>query len=345
MKIKFPWKANFRSIPSSIQTTVAELDDDLVVIAATKSVTRTEIANGLYEHLGLQIDDGRILTTGSAAPQADAGQWSFRNSHGWDRKRPDWPKVTKTWTFESPNFGDGARNGWSMQSRSKEVCQHQIFEPQGMTIDSSVVDDRGGEKVTIKFELNPILSRKMPEFELMLLWSLNILQENTGVANVFSSKATHSDFIDTVSLDWQIFPAGTADQIISRLLETSQKDHIVDYERHVRERIEFFETFKPLAYIQGSGGFGSYFGAQFADDFVVFENLKYGNAVYVLYENWSEASQRSRLDLLRDQDALFDRVLHTQGWQQKLTTLLQKKLFEHGLRPRSLTMRTRRRGR
>ena len=109
-----------------------------------------------------------------------------------------------------------------------------------------------------------------------------------------------------------------------------------DFDRHVRDRVRFFNKFNPAAYIRGQGGFGSYFGAQFADDLVVFENLRYGNAVYVLYENWDEASQRSRIDLLRDHDAKFDRIIHNDNWEERLAVLLQAKLESRGLRRRGI---------
>jgi hypothetical protein len=330
---KFQWKGGFRSIPSKISSRLNAIENDCIVVAAIKPINRSEILDGLYEHIGLRADGDQIIFDRQVTIPEDAGKWSSRNALGWDIQRKDWPKVQKTWTFESPNFGDGARNGWSTQSRTKDVYQHQIFEPQGMMIEASLVEDRGGEKVNIKFEMTPILSREMPEFGLMLLWTINVLQENTGVTNIFPSDATSADFVTTTNLDWEVFPSGTSDQLIARLLASATRNPVVDYERNVRERIDFFERFEPTAYLQGHGGFGSYFGAKFADDFVVFENLKYGNAIYVLYEDWVEVSQRSRLDLLRNQDAHFDRVVHTEGWQLRLGTLLREKLFERGLRP------------
>ena len=121
---------------------------------------------------------------------------------------------------------------------------------------------------------------------------------------------------------------------MTRLVGSAQPGNAPDFDKHVRERVRLFEGFEPKAYIRGQGGFGSYFGAQFADDLIVFENLKYGNAVYLLYQDWTEVSQRSRLDLLRDQDAHFDRVVHTDGWQGRLTALLHDKLYERGIRRR-----------
>lgn len=343
MTKRFPWKSNYRKVPVFVQSALNEIESALFVVAATKKISRSDIEAGQYSHVGLAVDGSSIIAAGPTQPPAEVGKWSERNAHGWDLKREDWPKVQKTWTFESPNFGDGARNGWTMRSWTKEVYQHQIFEPQGMTIEASILEDKGGELVLVKFAVAPMLSRGSAEFDLMLLWTINLLQENTGVTGVFASEATYDEYISTVTLDWEIFPPGTADEVVARLLGSAHPTNVPDFEKHVRERVLMFEGFEPEAYIQGQGGFGSYFGAKFADDFVVFENLKYGNAIYLLYQNWDEASQRSRLDLLRDQDAHFDRVVHTDGWQDRLTTLLHDKLFERGLRRRRSGYRAKRR--
>lgn len=345
MPSRFPWKGNYQKIPASVQTSLAAINSDLITVAATKNVLRDDIAAGLYAHIGLRIENGEVATSGPTPPPADAGKWSERNAFGWDRKRQDWPMVQKTWTFESPNFGDGARNGWTMRSWSKDVYQHQVFEPQGMTVEPTVIEDRGGTVVSVKFALSPMLNRNMPEFGLMILWSINVLQENTGVTGLCASNATRDEYAATITLNWQIFPPGTADEVVARLLGSAHPLNASDFEKHVSERVRLFESFKPKAYIRGQGGFGSYFGAQFTDDLVVFENLRYGNAVYLLYQDWSEVSQRSRLDLLRDQDAHFDRVVHTDGWQDRLTALLHDKLFERGLRRRRSGYRSKRRGR
>lgn len=344
MPSRFPWKGNYQKVPPNVRDSLDAIDGDLIAVAATKKVSRDDVAAGLYAHVGLRIENGEIATSGPVSPPADAGKWSERNAFGWDRKRQDWPVVQKTWTFESPNFGDGARNGWTMRSWTKDVYQHQIFEPQGMTIEPSILEDRGGNAVVVKFALSPMLERGMPEFDLMLLWSINVLQENAGVTGVFASAASREEYASTVTLDWQIFPPGTADEVVARLVGSAHPANAPDFEKHVRERVRLFEGFQPKAYIRGQGGFGSYFGAQFTDDLVVFENLKYGNAAYLLYQDWSEVSQRSRLDLLRDQDAHFDRVVHTDGWQARLTALLHDKLFERGLRRRRSGYRPKRPG-
>jgi hypothetical protein len=69
-------------------------------------------------------------------------------------------------------------------------------------------------------------------------------------------------------------------------------------------RYALLEQLKPQAYVSGTSGFNRYFGAQFKDNLVVFENLEYGNAIYAMSENWAELSKLSRTDLLKLQERL-----------------------------------------
>jgi hypothetical protein len=57
----------------------------------------------------------------------------------------------------------------------------------------------------------------------------------------------------------------------------------------------------------------------------VFENLNYGNAVYVMYEQWEKLSMRSRVELLKGDRDDFDRIEHRKGWADKLGALLKRK--------------------
>lgn len=327
-----PWQRNIRKIPQHIRTELTEINSELVVVAATKKVARADIAGGLYDHVGLSSLEGDIVAGSSMLPPDDAGKWSQRNLHGWDRKRDDLPKVTKSYVREVPNWGDAIRNGTHMHTWSREVYQRQVFEPQGMTISADILADHGGDYISVRFSLAPMLDRTESEFELMLLWSLNVLQENTGVAGVFSADATREDYAKTILIDWEIFPPGTADEVIGRLLRRPARQHNApDFDGPIADRVRFFERLNPTAYIRGQGSFGSYFGAQFADDLVVFENLKYGNAIYVLYEDWRDISRRSRIDLLRDKDANFDRIIHSDNWKKEIKELLEVKLAERGL--------------
>ena len=67
-----------------------------------------------------------------------------------------------------------------------------------------------------------------------------------------------------------------------------------------------------------------YFGAICEDDFIVFENTRYGNAIYVMYEAWPELSKRSRIDLLKGPRDDFERIEHNRGWEDRVAFLLRE---------------------
>jgi hypothetical protein len=326
---RFPWKSNFLKVPHKLRADLDKIDDDLIAIGAVKTIAVSDVRKGLYAHLGLDTDvlDEEVVSNGPRQPPADAGKWSFRNARGWDRKRPDLPMVPKSFVWESPNFGDASTYGTHTHYQTRQVYQHQVFEAQGMMIEPTVLSQTGGDQVVVKFALTPLLSRTQPEFELMLLWALNVLQENTGAAGIYPSTATKEDYLGTIQLDWDIFPPGTIDDVVTWFTsKPSAASRAPDFDKHLRDRTAAFGRLKPQSYIRGSGQFGSYFGAKFADDLVVFENLRYGNALYILYDNWSDISQRSRLDLLRDHDAKFDRVVHTADWQFQFDKIMRMEM-------------------
>jgi len=83
------------------------------------------------------------------------------------------------------------------------------------------------------------------------------------------------------------------------------------------------QRLNPQNYIAGTSEFLRYFGAKFGDEFVVFENLNYGNAMYVMYEQWEALSRRSRVDLLKGPRNGFERIPHKDGWEKRLESLLR----------------------
>ncbi len=59
----------------------------------------------------------------------------------------------------------------------------------------------------------------------------------------------------------------------------------------------------------GRSGFSRYLGYLLRDDLVLLENIDYGNALYMMFDDWKTLSKRSRLDLLSDPTAHYERVL------------------------------------
>ena len=86
----------------------------------------------------------------------------------------------------------------------------------------------------------------------------------------------------------------------------------------MKERIMVMQRLNPEAYITGTDGFLRYFGAKFGDDFVAFENARYGNALYIMYDGWEALSQKSRIELLAGDRDSYDRIEHRPGWIEQL---------------------------
>jgi hypothetical protein len=91
----------------------------------------------------------------------------------------------------------------------------------------------------------------------------------------------------------------------------------------ILSRLRTFEKLKPTHFISGTSGFARYFGAKYGDDFVVFENIRYGNAIYVMFEDWQTLSRKSRIDLLKGDREGFERIEHRENWEDKLEAMLE----------------------
>ena len=329
---KKTWKKSFRKIPKRILDKVSESQSDLLMVAGTKKLSRSDIISGHYAHIGLTIkDNGDLIMPPACQPDPAAGRFAKWNLHGRTIKRKDLPKIKKTYSWETPNFGDGSTYGYHTSYREREVYQVEEMEPRFLEIECEVLQhhvQQDGDYV-LKFRLMQLVDRTMNSFERELLFYLNVLQESCGVCDVFSSDATRADFLETITLDWEIFPPGSRDELRARLTSgrhspnPSQLSEMLD-------RVELFSRLKPIAYLRGTGGFGSYIGAQYSKDLVVFENVRYGNALYVLYEDWRKISQRSRLELIQGTSKNYDRFAHIDGWEDRLLDHLSREMKKRG---------------
>jgi hypothetical protein len=326
-KAIFPWKKSFRKIPPAIAEAVADIGSARVVVAQTKAIAVSDISAGLYKHLGLRIDGGIAAVGEPVLPPGNSGIWSERNREGWERKRDDLPMITKTYTWETPNFGDAAAYGTHQTSRDRDVYQVEFDEPRNHVIATEILSAADGNPPTVgvKFSIDCLLDKTEPGFEKELLWALNVLQENTGVAGVFASDATREDYLNTITLDWEFFPPGTADEVI-RLLRKRRAGRPTKADQIMEERVKLFSSLNPTRHLKGTAKFAAYIGAQFADDLVVFENVRYGNALYVLYDDWLDISKRSRIDLLRGTNESFDRIVHSDGWEDRFRHHMKSEL-------------------
>lgn len=307
---------NLLKVPGSILQRLATFDQDDVVAATVKLVLPEDV--GRYAKLGLTLDDGKLAIPEPQVPDPSAGRYSNANLYGMEKVRKDLPKITRSYGFWAPSWGSGS---YHYVSHDREVYIREVYPPKQVNLSIALVERRG-EGFLLRFAIDQVLSRRTLNFERELLYNLNLLQENVGAADVFESATSLADYALSVKVDWQLLPPGTVDQVVAAMLR-GKRPVTPEQAAVMKERITVMHRLQPEAYITGTDGFLRYFGAKFGDDFVAFENAKYGNALYIMYDGWEALSQKSRIELLAGDPGLYDRIEHRPGWVNQLRGRVQ----------------------
>lgn len=311
-----PWQRNIRRIPDAVSSKLTEIERGRgIVPVCTKRVATSDLKAGMFEHLTLSLQDDQPSFSASVLPPADSGAYSTKNRQGWEIRRTDLPMVSKNIHLgERPKYGDWSNGSFSLWQQ-RDVYQVEEYGPTDYSIEIDLLR-RSDDGFVFKFALDCTLDCNDDGFDDDLLFSLNLLQENTGSCSVESSAKSREEYIATTLVDWEIFPPSSFDHFLAKAKSTfsgnsAETNPIID------ERVAEFRRLSPERYILGKGGFNRYIGAVLPNGVVSFENIRYGNALYVLYEDWEDISQRSRSELLRGTNANYERIPHVEGWVER----------------------------
>lgn len=312
---------HFRRIPDYINRELDGIESPFVVVSATLKVSLEDIAKGEYRNLGITINEGELSFNPSFLPPPANGTHSRTNLNGKIIPLKDKPKVPKKYYWISPNFGDFSK-GTHLSSRTIMVYQKLFIAPREWRISLQVL--KQDEKfILLKVAIDTILDRNSPTFNDDLFFAINLLQEHVRDSHVYDANATIEDYLEVTSLGWEIFPPGSVDRVINMLKKQIHTNNPAKQER-IEERVKFIKSLNPIELYVGKGMNNRYFGAKFKDDLVVFENEDYGNAIYVLFGNWEELSQKSRTEILCRPDKDFVRIPHSKNWKWALSQEIRK---------------------
>jgi len=306
---------NLLKIPRAILDRLNTFGQDDVVAATVKLLQSDDIAP--YAKLGLVLNGEALTAPDPLLPNPEAGKYSRANMFGMEKVRRDLPKVTKDFGFMAPSWGSGSYHWVSID---REVYIRDFYPPKEVALSITVLERRTAGFL-VKFAIDQVINRRTPDFEKELLYNLNLLQENVGATDVFPSESSLADYAATVHVDWRLLPPGSVDEVLAAMLE-GKPAISVERQGVMKDRIAVMAKLKPDAFITGADGFLRYFGAKFGDDFVAFENVNYGNALYLMYEGWEELSRRSRIDLLSGDPDKFYRIIHREGWKDQLRAMV-----------------------
>jgi len=206
-----------------------------------------------------------------------------------------------------------------------ESYPRDYYSPKnvGIKIISSS-EDIANKEYILAFELDAVLDQKGKDFERDLLFMLNILQENIGACDVKESDTSLAEYLKTIQVSWEVLPPGTKEEAVKHIFKgrtPSSEEKEVAEKRHI-----FLMSLKPNKLIYGTSGLQRYFGALLKEDLVVFENIRYGNAIYIMYEDWKELSKRTRLELMSGRFGdNFERVSHIAHWEGKVKKIIKNR--------------------
>lgn len=321
------WQKNFRRTPPEIQQKIKGFKSKNVVVGCAIKLSEKDVSDGLYEHLGIGLDRGKLSFPDRVVPDASAGRYSDANANGHEVVRDDLPMTTKTYSFESPNYGDWSRGSHEV-SWHRPVYQREFVPPAENEIRVELIGKEGSganKGYVFRFTVDQPLPIGAKGFKNELFRLLNLLQESAGAADVFPSNAKLEDYLRTIFVNWEILPPGERESNIAKITASVRKADD-ETRKRIADRYDFFDKMRPEALIQGHGGFKRYFGAKFSDELVAFENMEYGNAVYIMRKDWKEASKRTKQELLasgRDGKDFF-RVVHSKGWKGQVKDIVKK---------------------
>lgn len=317
-------KKNIRVIPETVKTRLRSLQGQNVVAGCARQFSTGEIRSGALRHLQIELHADGLHIPERILPPASQGSYSTRNSEGYEVKRTDLPKETHYNNIDAPDWGDWS-NGTHTVSLPYEKYPRDFYAPRELMLIFHCPDTGPGRTTyVIAARVDEVLNQNVPDFEDRLFEDLNLLQENLGCCGVEAAASSVEEYARTLHLSWEILPPGSREEAIERLFRGRQPTQ--QQRETASERYDFFNNLRPKQLIVGTSGFRRYFGALLEDDLAVFENIEYGNAVYLMYENWGELSQRTRVQLLSGRlGNQFDRVIHRPGWQKEVRRLVGTK--------------------
>src|SRR5262249_53466031 len=150
-------------------------------------------------------------------------------------------------------------------SQTRDVYVREFIPPKEVELVITLLEDRG-EAFLVKFAVDQVVNRHSPDFEDELLYNLNILQENVGSADVFTSEATIAEYAETIRVDWELLPVGQLgpQEAVVRLLQ-GKRPILPEQQKEMERRLAVFARLKPTHFISGTSGFVRYFGAKYDD--------------------------------------------------------------------------------
>jgi hypothetical protein len=317
---KSEWKKSYRKIPDFIITKLKSINSDNIRVETVKSIPIIEIRKNKFKHIGIYYDGTELVFAKQIIPDKNNGHASNYNQKTKIIVRKDLEKISKTYSHDSPNFGDWSKGSHEVE-RIMKVYQKLYLEPLYLSILIEKINESDRE-IGFKFSIGRLISKSSKYFDFDLLRDINLLQENCGNSDIYDPSTESHEYLNDLQLNWEILPPGTQEDIIKFYFGRSS--YTPQEKKEITDRYDIISRLKPICYIKGSSGMQRYFGAKFSNILVAFENLKYGNAIYIMKENWEKLSKLSRIELMKYHNGDVIRIIHRDGWSRQFEYIINK---------------------
>lgn len=171
----------------------------------------------------------------------------------------------------------------------------------------------------IKLLISPIINADDEE---KLIHTINLFLEIFGECQILDSKM--DNVVSSVKrLNWTVLPQGkmpwsSLKKAVEKIIEETPKGK----RSYLEHRLELINKYQPNFTAVGNAGFHGYIIMGFTNkNLFVLESPFYGNATYILENDWEELSKRTKAEIINANLCKY-RLIHKEGWDAEIKRLL-----------------------
>lgn len=166
--------SGFAKLPDYLRGEIAHASSEGYVFGTVRPWNATQRAE-VADRLGLTSQDGGY----QGIPSRGIGRWSRWNVTGRIIIRRDLPKITKSWSFDRPNWGDDSR-GYHTISWAREIYPRD--EVYGEQLEARIVPAPGREEThSLAFVIRVLTPREtVPAGPTDELYAASLCRSGTG---------------------------------------------------------------------------------------------------------------------------------------------------------------------
>jgi hypothetical protein len=306
------------STPRYLQDAIRVLDCDSFQLGTVRDYRVASLEQGELAHLGIRAAQSIIDAPESVLPPSERGRFSAWNIDGREVVRKDLPKRPRSFVVWIYPYGDTTRSKVpAYQTRDAYARQRLHGHGDRLLISVNAPADSG--LVRVGFRVDRVFAKPGYDDDPELALAAGLLRENVAPPGAVCSDMSPAEWTAYRDVGWELLPPGLRGDALAREVTRRLGMRPDDERTRVAEqRLAAMMSLHPVDVYTGAGRFDRYIAFVIRDDLVVLENLSYGNAVYVMYENWQDLSRRSRLELLANPAADYTRIVHAGDWISEL---------------------------